>query len=84
MSQLVQFNYIAISFQASSSEKYETITGSNTKDKLYSNIKTLRSILKETILGARCVINRYNYKEIANIYTQISYTVGYYIIHSTE
>ena len=68
MSQLVQFNYIAISFQASSNEIYETITGSNTKDKLYSNIKTLRSILKETVLGARCVINRYNYKEIANIY----------------
>ena len=68
MSQLVQFNYIAISFQASSNEIYETITGSNTKDKLYSNIKTLRSILKETVLGARCVINRYNYKEIVNIY----------------
>ncbi len=68
MSQLVLFNYIAVSFQASSSENYETITGSNTKDKLYSNIKKLRSILKETILGARCVINRYNYKEIANIY----------------
>lgn len=68
MSRLAQFNYIAISFQASSNEIYETITGSNTKDKLYNNIKKLRSILKETILGARCVINKHNYKEIANIY----------------
>lgn len=68
ISQLVRFNYVAVSFQASKSETYKKITGYNTKDKLYHNIKTLRSILKKTLLGARCVINKYNYREIVQIY----------------
>ncbi len=62
------FNYVAISFQASNNETYEKITGHNLRDKLYSNVRKLRGILEDTILGARCVINRYNYKEIGQIY----------------
>jgi radical SAM protein with 4Fe4S-binding SPASM domain len=68
ISQLCRFNYIAISFQASESETYKKITGYDLKDKLYANISKLRGNLKKTVLGARCVINRYNYMEIAAIY----------------
>lgn len=69
ISQLVRFNYIAISFQASNAETYKKITGYNAKDKLYNNIKKLRNIFKKTLLGARCVINKYNYREIVQIYS---------------
>lgn len=68
MSQLVRLNYIAVSFQASNNETYKKITGCDTKDKLYLNIGKLRNILGKTILGARCVINKYNYREIALIH----------------
>ncbi len=68
ISLLTQFNYIAISFQASRHDTYEKITGHNTRDKLYSNIRKLRNILEKTILGARCVISKQNYKEIDRIY----------------
>ena len=69
LSQLNRFNYIAISFQAATTESYRKITGHNNKDKLYFNIKKIRNVLKKTILGARCVINKYNYKEIGLIYS---------------
>jgi len=65
---LKRFNYVAISFQASKDETYEKITGYNFREKLYSNIRRLRGILDKTILGARCVINKHNYKEINLIY----------------
>ena len=68
ISLLKSFNYVAISFQASRSETYEKITGYNFREKLYSNIRKLRDILEKTTLGARCVINKYNYKEIDLIY----------------
>lgn len=68
ISLLKRFNYVAISFQASKNETYEKITGHNLRDKLYSNVRKLRGVLEDTILGARCVINRYNYKEIGQIY----------------
>ena len=68
ISLLKKFNYVAISFQASRKETYEKITGYNYRDKLYSNIRRLRDILEKTILGARCVINKHNYKEVGQIY----------------
>lgn len=80
ISQLVRFNYIAISFQASSSETYRKITGYDMKDKLYSNVEKLRNTLTETVLGARCVINKYNYKEISNIYNDAKKLGFNYII----
>ena len=63
-----KFNYIAISFQASRKETYEKITGYDVRDKLFSNVRKLNDVLEGTILGARCVINKYNYKEIVPIY----------------
>lgn len=68
ISLLKKFNYVAMSFQAAKNETYEKITGHNLRDKLYSNVRRLRDILEKTILGARCVINKYNYKEIDLIY----------------
>lgn len=65
---LVRFNYIAVSFPASKNQTYQKITGCYTRDRLYKNIKKLRSILEKTIIGARCVINKFNYKEIISIY----------------
>ncbi len=62
------FNYVAISFQASRSETYEKITGHNLRDKLYSNVRKLRNILEDAVLGARCVINKHNFNEIDLIY----------------
>ena len=68
ISLLKRFNYVAVSFQASRNKTYEKITGYNYRDKLYSDIRRLRDVLEETILGARCVINRHNYKEVDQIY----------------
>jgi radical SAM protein with 4Fe4S-binding SPASM domain len=68
ISLLKRFNYVAVSFQASRNDTYKKITGYNYREKLYSNIRRLRDILEETILGARCVINRHNYKEVDQIY----------------
>jgi radical SAM protein with 4Fe4S-binding SPASM domain len=68
ISLLKRFNYIAISFQASKNSTYKKITGHNLRDRLYSNVRKLRGVLEDTILGARCVINRHNYKEVGQIY----------------
>ena len=61
ISLMKKFNYIAISFQASRKETYEKITGYDVRDKLFSNVRKLNDVLEGTILGARCVINKYNY-----------------------
>lgn len=65
---LPKLNYMAVSLQASDAETYAKITGCDKRDALYENVRKLRRIFTKTILGARSVINKYNYKEVPNIF----------------
>ena len=63
-----KFNYIAVSVYSTKEEQYKAIVGSNHfsgQFELPSKLKTKDSKL---IVGARCVINSINYKEIFNTY----------------
>lgn len=80
LEQITRLNYVAVSFQASSRETYEKITGCDKRDKLFENVRLLRRHLDSTILGARSVINKLNFREIRQMLSDVK-TLGFdYII----
>lgn len=65
---LRQFNYIAVSVYSTKEEQYRAIVGARHFEGQFSLPKKLKTTESNLIVGARCVINGINYKEIFNTY----------------
>ena len=65
---LKKFNYIAVSVYSTDEAEYKQITGSNNFEKQFALPSKLNSKNENVIVGARCVINNINYKNIINTY----------------
>lgn len=65
---LRRFNYIAVSVYSTKREQYEAIVGARHFEGQFSLPKKLKTPDSKLIVGARCVINSINYKEIFNTY----------------
>ena len=65
---LRQFNYIAVSVYSTKEEQYQAIVGAKHFEGQFSLPKKLKTADSTLIVGARCVINAINYKEIFNTY----------------
>jgi MoaA/NifB/PqqE/SkfB family radical SAM enzyme len=64
------FNYVAISIYSTKKVEYEKITGGKHFEKQFSLPEKIKSSFYKCIVGARCVINSINYKNILNIYLE--------------
>ncbi|WP_233706684.1 radical SAM/SPASM domain-containing protein [Helicobacter marmotae] len=65
---LRQFNYIAVSVYSTKEEQYKAIVGANHFQGQFELPSKLKVADSKLIVGARCVINSINYKEIFNTY----------------
>lgn len=65
---LREFNYIAVSVYSTDEGQYKKITGSNCFEKQFLLPKLLKADGSDLIVGARCVIDSINYKNIFKIY----------------
>jgi len=65
---LRRMNYIAISIYSTDESEYKKITDSNKFENQWTIAKRIKSSDSRVIIGARCVINKINYKNIINIY----------------
>jgi|GEM_PF-938196 radical SAM protein with 4Fe4S-binding SPASM domain len=63
-----KMNYIAVSVYSTIEERYKEITGSKFFDQQFSLPKNIKNGKSNTIVGARCVLNKTNYDELYKIY----------------
>ena len=63
-----KMNYIAISVYSTKEDRYREITGSRFFDQQFSLPKIINDSKSNTIVGARCVLNKTNYDELYEIY----------------
>jgi radical SAM protein with 4Fe4S-binding SPASM domain len=61
-------NYIAVSVYSTDEKEYKQITGSDLFEKQFALPSMIKHENKHAIVGARCVLNRINYKSIVSIY----------------
>ncbi|MBF0251652.1 MAG: radical SAM protein [Alphaproteobacteria bacterium] len=67
---LRRFNYIAVSVYSTVSEEYEAITDSRFFDRQWQVPGMAKAADSKTVIGARCVINKVNYRRILDVYEQ--------------
>ncbi len=80
LSLIRRINYIAISIYSTHEDIYKKITGGNNFATYFSLPKKIKAEPHRCIVGARCVINKFNYQDILNLYLR-AIEVGYdYII----
>lgn len=77
---LRRMNYIAVSVYSTDESEYHQITDSRFFEKQWSVPYLVKSGENKAIVGARCVINRTNYKNIVNIYRRAKEAAYDYII----
>ena len=63
-----KMNYVAVSVYSTQEERYREITGSKFFNRQFSLPKSIKSSKSNTIVGARCVLNRINYDELYELY----------------
>lgn len=63
-------NYIAISVYSTDEDEYQRITGSKHFDRQWSIPSLVRKSGGKVIIGARCVLNRVNYKNLLPIHNR--------------
>lgn len=77
-------SYISVSIYSSDREIYKKITGGNCFDKYFELPAMLKKQERHPVVGARCVINKFNYRDILNIYNN-AISSGYdYVIFIPE
>ncbi len=77
-------NYIAISIYSIKSETAKKITGSKKIEHSFLLPEEIKKHSGKTVVGARCVINRFNYDEIIDIYNKAIDSGFDYIIFIPE
>lgn len=65
---LRRFNYIAVSIYSTNEEHYKAITGSDQFKKQFQLPNMVKGNGSNVVVGARCVINRVNHREVADVY----------------
>lgn len=65
---LRKMNYIAVSLYSTEGNEYEEITGGKVFEKQFLLPSLLRKESGDTVIGARCVLNKINYKNVVYIY----------------
>ena len=63
-----KMNYVAVSVYSTQEDRYKEITGSKFFNRQFSLPKNIKSSKSNTIVGARCVLNKINYDEMYEIY----------------
>jgi MoaA/NifB/PqqE/SkfB family radical SAM enzyme len=67
---LTRMNYVAVSIYSDDPEQYAKITDSRFYDVQWKSPELIKSKGGDVIVGARCVINKINYKNIVQIYNR--------------
>ena len=81
---LSKLNYIAISIYSSNNDTANKITGTKNKKQSFTLPKEIKNHSEKIVVGARCVINKFNYTEITDTY-QKAVASGYdYVIFIPE
>ena len=63
-----KMNYIAVSVYSTREDRYKEITGSKFFNQQFLLPKKIKNGISNTIVGARCVLNKTNYDELYEIY----------------
>ena len=63
-----RINYIAISIYSTKEDIYKKITGGNSFSTYFTLPKRIKAEPHRCIVGARCVINKFNYQDIFDLY----------------
>lgn len=77
---LQRMNYIAVSVYSTAIDEYRKITDSHFFDRQWSLPELIKSRNSQTIVGARCVLNNINFRNIISIYKQAKASEYDYII----
>jgi radical SAM protein with 4Fe4S-binding SPASM domain len=77
---LSRMNYVAVSVYSTSDCDYKKITDSNYYDRQWTAPALIKSREGKAVVGARCVINEVNYKDVINIYLKIKESGYDYVI----
>lgn len=75
-----KMNYIAVSVYSTDKQYYNLITGANKFEQQFSLPGLIKSKPYKCVVGARCVINSTNYRDIISIYAQAIESQFDYII----
>lgn len=67
---LRKMNYVAVSLYSTEENEYEEITGGKVFEKQFLLPSLLRKEPGDTVIGARCVLNKINYRNVVSIYQQ--------------
>lgn len=68
LSVLRNMNYIAISIYSDDEGEYRQITGGRSFNKQFDMPSMIKDEGNRTVVGARCVLNRINYRRVVSIY----------------
>lgn len=77
---LSRMNYVAVSVYSTDEREYKQITDSRYFDRQWTTPGLIKSGAGKVIVGARCVINRINYRDIIQIYLKAKESGYDYII----
>jgi radical SAM protein with 4Fe4S-binding SPASM domain len=77
---LSRMDYVAVSVYSTDESEYKKITDSHFFDRQWTAPGLIKSGKGDAIVGARCVINKINYKNIINTYLKVKESGYDYII----
>jgi radical SAM protein with 4Fe4S-binding SPASM domain len=65
---LRKMNYVAVSLYSTEENEYEEITGGKVFEKQFLLPSLLKKEPEDAVIGARCVLNKINYRKVVSIY----------------
>jgi len=68
LSTVGRMNYVAVSVYSTNELEYHNITASKYFDRQWSAPKIIKDFSSDVVVGARCVLNKINFKRIIEIY----------------
>lgn len=77
---LSRMNYVAVSVYSTDEDEYKQITDSHFFDRQWTAPRLIKAGKGDVVVGARCVINKINYKNIVNTYRKVKESGYDYII----
>jgi radical SAM protein with 4Fe4S-binding SPASM domain len=75
-----RLNYIAVSIYSTDPEEYHLITGGRFFDKQFALPALIKGQNNRAVVGARCILNRINYKRVVSIYQHAMRSLFDYVI----
>lgn len=81
---LSRLSYLAVSIYSTNRETYGEITEGKNFDSSFSLPRKIKDISNRPTVGARCVINKFNYREVIDIYNKAIDSSYDYVIFIPE